>query len=242
MLKTEMNETVEIINGHFPNHDDVSGLSATNAKEALVKVVQDDGLGALTRSALQFRKEGRIDRSIQLITKANRFQLDAIEAIQQTFDELAARPTSKVVFAKYRQLYPFEMGIENGGDVLQLLCEFKAEFGADHSEQIERLHQLESEKASEEERLDFFESRYSDGSEKSNIDAARAAVQLLTKNIDEIKLRTLSVVLAAVDRVVASPGRTDIDLVAKCELSKWLFVLATSPTQTRHAKYVKTEA
>lgn len=237
-----MYEIVEILDKHFPDHENGADLSASEAKAALVKVLQDDGLSALIRSALQFRKEGRIDQSIQLMTKANRFQLDAIEAIQLIFDQLAARPKNKVIFAKYRQFYPFEMGIENGDDVLLLLTEFKAEFGADYSEQIERLYQVEAEKVSEEERLDFFERRFPDGSEKVTIDEAQTAVQSLTKHITEIKLRTLFGVISAVDRVVASLGQTDVDIVMKYDLSKWLFVLATSPTRTRHAKYVKTEA
>ena len=220
---------------------DVQWDTATPLERDLLATVRSETLNTLVQSALDLRNQGRIDQSIPLLTKANRQQLDAIEAIQGAFDALRGQGGMAVVFAKYRQFHPFEMGIENGGDVLALLEDFAHRGAAESDERRARLHELETQRRDECERLEFFERRFGDGSEDDAIAEMRAAIEVMDQELHSVKYRILEDVLYSVDallREIADQAERDRLILS---LSKWLYVLVTSPTATRLADDVRTE-
>ena len=237
---SRMLSTSEIIRAHLSEGAAPGGeLAGLEAK--LVAVVESDTLNTTVLSALNLRKQGRIDRSIQLITQANKAQLDAIEATQGIVDSLRGRPRKQVIFSKYRQFPPFEMGIEEADDVLRLIASMTDNDTADAEARRERLHELEEHRNAELARLEFFEQRFGDGSEDKTIDEARTAIAEVSASLLSAKHEILSTALSTTRSLMALTAGQASASPASYELSRCLYVLATSPIRTRHAEDVETE-
>lgn len=236
-----MSDFLEFIQARIRNGAEIS-IDDGNCEASLLAVVEGDSLDTKISEALSLRQQGQLNRAIVLITEANRKQLDAIEGIQRIMDSLLNRPHSEVVFAKYRQFPPFKMGIEGADDVLKLLASLDVDLAIDHGSTSKKLHTLEGEKKAETERLAFFEQRFADGSEAETINAAHAAIQMMTADIAAVKRELVQAVVTTVHAYLPAMGIPEANFSARCELSKWLYVLATSPTKTRHAEDVSVEA
>ena len=236
-----MQPTIDLLRQHLskraPLGDRTSKLAA-----GVVSVVEGDSLNVAVQKARDLRQQGRIDLSIGMLTKANRTQLDAIEGIQRAIDQVLGRPARKVILAKYRQFHPYEMGIENGDDVLALLDEFAVQHAGDFEADRARLHQLEMSRQSENERLAFFESRYEDGSEDLAIAEMRQAIESIDEDLLSLKHRILDAVLSTTTRFLSKHAGSADGSEHALTVAKWVFVLATSPILTRHADAVRTEA
>lgn len=234
-----MTELPAMIDHHLGNAGGQADRTA-EARTALLKAVNGDSLGTMISAALELRRQGRIDRAIALLTRANRQQLDAIEDIQRTVNELSNNPNPTVVFAKYRQFQPFEMGMENADDVLSLIDAAEAKADGSATGLRTRLHELEHDKQAETERLEFFERRFADGSEAETIEQARTAIQAMDEAIAALKASLLSAVMSAVTDFLAATKQPAAS--TRHDLSRWLYVLVTSPTRTRHATDVDVDA
>lgn len=211
----------------------------SDAERRLSKTIEEDGLSIVITSALTLRRQGRIDQSIPLITQANRVQLDAIEGIQASVDTLLNKDPRPIVFAKYRQYLPFEMGIENGDDVVDLVARIDANLASETTGVVERLHSLEKSRCLEAERLTFFETRFENGGEDETIKEAREALHSISNALEKTKVKILDAVMSVVVQFISSIDvRGDMRRV-KYDLSKWLYVLITSPTKTCCAKHVQ---
>ena len=208
----------------------------------LLATVEAQSLCMTINSALDLRKTGRIDQSIALITRANRNQLDAVEGIQKSIDSVRAQREHIVIFAKYRQFYPFEIGIENGDDVLALLSDFTCRSAPETDERRAKLHELEGKKHAEDERLAFFEQRFDDGSEDGTITESRQIIQAIDDELSPLKQQILEDVLSTVEAFLSKCSDLKEKDKLTVKLSKWLFILVTSPTATRHADSVRTES
>jgi len=232
-----MSSTHTIVTERFGSNADLAPLKA-----ALVATVDGASLAAIVQLALDRRKQGRIDQSIRLMTQANRTQLDAIEDIQRVIDTMTGRQTGQVVFAKYRQFQPFEMGIENGEGVLALLDDFAGMEAIDPDRIRADLHEMEARETAEGERLAFFERRFDDGSEDDEIAEIRRGLQAVGRDIVLLKHKILEAVFTVVAVITSkntNPSERNKQTLA---LSKSLYVLVTSPTATRHADDVRIEA
>lgn len=229
---------LELVRARLTSDTEVTGDYA-EAETSLVAVAGGATLAASINAALDCRKKGQFNEAIVLITRANRLQLDAIENIQTLADSLLGRSGAKVVFAKYRQVYPFEMGMENADEVLSLFDAVHASLGHSADDFCEAMHLKESERTLEVERLAFFESRFTDGSEDEAIKSAQADIKNLTSEIDKMKAILLDRVMLAVGAFLTEHKVENASYGQRCELSKWLFVLAASPTRTRHADDVE---
>lgn len=206
----------------------------------LLTTLESESLHAPVQTALDLKQQGRIDQSIGLITKANRRQLDAIEGLQSAFNAIRGAPDRAVVLAKFRQFQPFEMGIENGDAVLDLLGAFNRA-DPDGATRRARLGALEAQRRAEAERLAFFESRFTDGSQDDSIAESAALLGSIDEELSRLRHEILDAVLATVAAALdAHPDLPEKD-GAILRLSKWLYVLVTSPTATRPADAVRTD-
>lgn len=221
--------------------DEEKPKAVASLESDLLDTVQSDSLNTTVQSALDLRKQGRIDQSIPLLTKANRKQMDAIKAVQRSIDALRGRRENEVIFAKYRQFYPFEMGIENGDDVLALLEDFALRSAPETDERRGRLHELEVRRHAECERLEFFEGRFDAGSEADTITEIRGVVRAIDEELLGIKHRILEFVLRTVEALSSEHSDQFERDRFTLSLSKWLYILVTSPTATRLADDVRTE-
>lgn len=207
----------------------------------LVAVAARDSLGALIASALASRKQGRMSDAISQITRANRAQLDAIEGIMRTLDGMFERPRNDVIFARYRQAFPFEMGIENADDVVDLVQAFHRDMSSDDFSKTERLHNLEVARAEEIEALEFFENRFRDGGAEAEIEEAQDKLQSINNELENTKTAILGVVISVVSTLLNKHGIRRKVSSAEYEISGWLYQIVTSKTLTKSAKNVEVD-
>lgn len=210
------------------------------AEERLIAVVEKDSLGALIASALAAKNQGRINEAISKVTKANRQQLTAVENITKTLDEAFDRPANEVIFAKYRQIAPFEMGVAGADDVLELVERFqKALLLADNSP-VERLHELENERTDELKALAFFRERFSEGGAEADIEEAERRLNRVADDLERTRNAILSTVISTVCAFMAEHHIATISLPARYDVAGWLYQIATSKTLTKSADEVQT--
>ncbi|MEX3007840.1 hypothetical protein [Hoeflea sp. TYP-13] len=218
---------------------DLPAIELAQFESELVAVTTRDSLGALIASALAFRKQGRMGDAISQITRANRAQLDAIEGIMHKLDGVLERPKSEVVFAKYRQVFPFEMGVENADDVLDLVRVFYRDTPSDISSKIGQLHSLEAAWTEETTALEFFKDRFQNGGAEAEIEQAQGKLDSIAEELEDVR----SAIVGAVTSVVVSElDRHEIgakEPSAIYEISGWLYQIVTSPTLTKPAKKVE---
>ena len=126
------------------SESDFVNLQLSKCDESIVydflKVINNETLGRKVSIALNQRQQGNFDKAMLNITEANRDQVLAVREIQSILDELTGRSKSEVVFEKYRQILPFQIGITNGEQVLNLLNEFESVFDGRLSRTIGELH------------------------------------------------------------------------------------------------------
>ena len=145
------------------SESDFVNLQLSKCDESIVydflKVINNETLGRKVSIALNQRQQGNFDKAMLNITEANRDQVLAVREIQSILDELTGRSKSEVVFEKYRQILPFQIGITNGEQVLNLLNEFESVFDGRLSRTIGELHNNEKEVCSQIEEFTFFSKR-----------------------------------------------------------------------------------
>lgn len=207
----------------------------------LVAVTARDSLGTLIASALASRKQGRMNDAISQITRANRAQLDAIEGIMRTLDGVFERPKSEVVFAKYRQTFPFEMGIENADDVIDLVQAYHRHMPSDNFSKTEILHELEAARLEETEALEFFRNRFRDGGADVEIEEAQDKLKSINNELEKTKTAILSRVISVVSALFNKHRSGRMASSAEYEISGWLYQIATSKTLTKAAKNVEVD-
>lgn len=87
----------------------------------LIEVVRENTIGYKVATALNERKQGQFDKAMLNISEANRDQVLSIRAIQSIIDKICGTSRTEVIFEKFRQFHPFQIGLKNGKDVLELL-------------------------------------------------------------------------------------------------------------------------
>lgn len=210
------------------------------AEERLVSLVEKHSLGALISSAIADKDQGRINEAISKITKANRQQLSAIEAITKTLDEEFQRPNRDVIFAKYRQIAPFEMGVEGADDVLELIRRFQKAVLADHSP-VARLHTLEIGQSTALRALAFLRERFTGGCAEADIEEAETTLKSIALELERTRAFILSAVISTVRGIVSERSETaTISLSAQYNVAGWLYQIVTSKTLTKSAMDVET--
>ena len=202
-------------------------------------VVTKRSLGAMVDTALASRKEGRLADAISLITRANRTQLDAIENIMQVLDTVRERPKSEVIFAKYRQIFPFEMGVENADDVLDLVSTTQRHISSSNTEIVERLHSLEAAQSEGTEALTFFCTRFRDGGAEAEIEEAEAKLRSIESDLGGTVGEILRAVMSAVVALLGDQDSGKGISPAHYHLSGWLYQIITSQTLTKAARDVE---
>lgn len=207
----------------------------------LVAVAARDSLGALIASALASRKQGRMNDAISQITRANRAQLDAIEGIMRTLDGVYERPKNEVVFAKYRQTFPFEMGIENADDVIDLVHAYHQDLSPDDFSKTEILHELEAARSEEAEALEFFGNRFRDGGAEAEIEEAQDKLKSINNELEKTKTAILGGVISVVSTLLNKHRSGRMASSAEYEISGWLYQIVTSKTLTKAAKNVEVD-
>ena len=227
--------------------DDTKILRATLSKngfaeitKALLKdlnnVVQKETLGHKVATALVQRKQGHFDKAVLTISEANRDQVLAIRKTQSIIDKIEGRSKTEVIFEKFRQFYPFQIGLVNGEDVLKLLVSIKGEYDFIWGDLIADLHKSEALIDPIRDKLNFYETRMKGRISEDDINK-------LKKKVGKIEERIFDKKTSIIDSIsyVVRGEFPQIEDAHKLALVKNIFLILSSSIQTMDAKFVEVD-
>ena len=202
----------------------------------LLDVVQAETLGKKVAIALNQRSQGHFDKAMLNISEVNRDQVLSIREIQAIIDQAKGKLKTEVVFEKYRQFYPFQIGLTHGEDVLELLRLIKDECDFDLEELVADLHKNEEMIAPIIEELNFYETKM-----KGRI--SEDEINELTKKVKKIKKRIFEIKTSIIDSIsgVVQGEFLQIADAQKLILVKNIYLILSSSIQTLDAKFVEVE-
>ena len=167
---------------------DFENLYLSKCDESLVyeflKLINNETLGRKVSRSLNQRKQGYFDKAMLNISEANRDQVLAIREIQSILDKLESRGKTEIIFEKYQQIFPFQIGLANGEEVLNILTQIKLIFGEELPKITSGLYDNEEKVSLLMEELTFFEERMEGEITQKEIDVMRDNILTL---IDEIQ-------------------------------------------------------
>ncbi len=145
------------------SESDFENLQLSKCDDSLVynflKLINNETLGRKVSISLTQRDQGHFDKAMLNISEANRDQVLAIREIQAILDKLEDRKQTEVIFDKYRQIFPFQIGLINGEDVLNLLSQIQNIFTDDYKKITCELYNYEDEVNLLNEEFIFYEER-----------------------------------------------------------------------------------
>lgn len=203
---------------------------------ALLDVVQSETLGKKVAIARNQRSQGHFDKAMLNISEANRGQVLSIRKIQAILDEVKGNIKTEVVFKKYRQFYPFQIGLTHGEDVLELLSLIKYECDFDLEESVADLHNNEEMLNSISEEFNFYETRMKGRISEDEINELKKKVNNINRKIFESKTSIIDIICGVVQGKF--PQIADAH---KIILIKNNYLILTSSIQTLDAKFVEVE-
>ena len=218
-----------------------SSAEGLSAIQSFCEKIEKDSLNAKVNEALAFKSQGHFDKAMLNIAEANRDQVTAIREIQKLLGQARGEEYAEVVFEKFRQFEPFEIGISNADAVLSILSDLNDGDDPQLKENRLKLHDCELRKKDEEGYLSFLEDRLDDGSGSEEAVEARENILSLTRTLMEHRVRILEKILVAVVAALKKmPSGFERDRIL-LDLSRNIFLVVTSPILTKPAAHVETE-
>jgi hypothetical protein len=202
----------------------------------LLNVVQAETLGNKVAIAINQRSQGNFDKAMLNISEANRDQVLSIRAIQTIIDDANGNSQTEVVFERYRQFYPFQIGLTHGEDILELLSLIKNKCDFELDEFVADLHNNEEMIKPIIEELNFYETKMKGRISEDEIDDSMKKANKIKKRIFEIKTSIIDCICGVVQGKF--PQIADAH---KLVLIKNLFIILSSSIQTLDAKFVEVE-
>jgi hypothetical protein len=202
----------------------------------LIEVVREDTIGYKVATALNQRKQGRFDKAMLIISQANRDQVLSIRAIQSIIDKIKGTSKTEVIFEKFRQFYPFQIGLKNGKDVLELLNLIRHKYCFNLEKLIADLHQKEEIFDSLQKELNFYETRMKGRTSESENNELMKNVENTTERIFEIKTSIVDCICE-----VVQANHSQISITDRIALVKNIYLILSSSIQTLDAKFVEAE-
>ena len=217
---------------------DKNGVTEFNNEifQVLLDIVQAETLGKKVAIALNQKSQGHFDKAMLNISETNRDQVLSIREIQAILDQVKGNYKTEVVFEKYKQLYPFQIGLKHGEDVLNLLSLIKGEGDLEFEAIVADLHKKEEMKTPIIEELLFFETKMKGRISEDEISELKTKAHNINNRIFEIK----SSLIDSISRVVQREYHQLAD-VHKLILVKNIYLILSSSIQTLDAKFVEVD-
>jgi hypothetical protein len=230
MVKNEINILENILkkNGVL----EVEGILV----QELIEVVREDTIGYKVATALNQRKQGQFDKAMLNISEANRDQILSIRAIQSIIDKIKGSSKTEVIFEKFRQFYPFQIGLKNGKDVLELLSLIRHKCGFSLEEFVADLHKNEEMFDSLQQELNFYETRMKGRTSEDEINELKKNIENTTDRILKIKTSIVDCICGVVQANHSQNSTTD-----RISLVKNIYLILSSSIQTLDADLVEVE-
>ena len=209
--------------------------------QSFCEKTKEDSLNLKVHEALAFRKQGHFDKAMLNISEVNRDQVTAIRRIQSLIGQVRSERCPEVVFEKFRQFEPFEIGISDADAVLAVLAEFDDEKDLLFKESKLKLHDTELCKKDAENYVSFLENRMNNGSSSEEIAKTMESVILLDQTLTEQRKLILVKVFVVAGKIMKKmPSGIEKNRIF-LELSLNIFLVILSPIMTKSAAYVETE-
>ena len=217
---------------------DKNGVTEFNNEifQVLLDIVQAETLGKKVAIALNQKSQGHFEKAMLNISETNRDQVLSIREIQAIIDQVKGNHKTEVVFEKYKQLYPFQIGLKHGEDVLNLLSLIKGEGDLEFEAIVADLHKNEEMKTPIIEELLFFETKMKGRISEDEISELKTKAHNINNRIFEIK----SSLIDSISRVVQREYHQLAD-VHKLILVKNIYLILSSSIQTLDAKFVEVD-
>lgn len=202
--------------------------------KGFLELINSESLGRMFASALEKRKKGHFNDALKTITEVNKQQFYAISEIQRILDESKGQKRTDIFIEKFRQIMPFQIGITNGDQVLDLLGQFYSYFENRLLIIREELHQKESELNGLLEEYKFMNERMKDRITDEELEGVAKEISSLSEKVYAIKSKILSALAEFVSCQDLTPGKNKA-----LELTKLFYLLLTSNIEILDAKAVE---
>jgi len=197
-------------------------------------LLQEETFGNKVNKALNQKKQGHFNKAMLNISELNRDQVLSIITIQSIIDKFNDSSKTDIVFEKFRQFYPFQIGLRNGKDVLELLNLIKLNCGFNLDNLVTDLHKNEEIIESLLLELNFFETRMKGGISEDEINELKRNIKNITEKIFEIKLYLIDCACEVVQKKYIH-----IPIEYKISLIKNIYLIISSSIQTLDANFIE---
>lgn len=217
---------------------DFQELGLSSCDESLIhdfmEIINKETLGRKVYEAISQKEKGHFDKAMLSISEANRDQVMAIREIQAILDRLDDRDKTEVIFEKYRQTFPFQIGLVNGEMVLEWLSQINGLFSGGITRVNLELHANEDKLGILTEELSFFEDRMKGRISASELNELRENIAALVEEISSAKQKIVERLNAFVSekRISMAPGD-------RLKLIQNLYLIITSCIETLDARFVE---
>ena len=193
----------------------------------LNNILIEKTLGNKVATALKHKKQGQFEKAMLKISEANRDQILSVREIQTIFDKSEGHAKTEVIFEKYRQFYPFQIGLTNGEEVLELLNFIKVNCDFDIDELVADMHKKEEMIDPILEEVNFYETRMAGQNAEDEINVLKNKIRNLSDNLNEIKTKLIDCFCGIIQNKYFHLSQAD-----KIKLIKNCFIIFTSSIQT----------
>ena len=109
----------------------------------IVKSLESESLAFKLYEAKECRQKGNFNKAMLMVSEIVRDHIISLRSIQNIIDATHKRAERKVIFEKFRQWEPFEVGLANGPDVIMIVDKFITPWAKENYQLIEALLELE---------------------------------------------------------------------------------------------------
>lgn len=201
--------------------------------------VEAPTLAAKVRSALTFRQQGHLDKAMLAMSEANRDQVLALRRIQSTLSGVTGKHYPMVVFEKFRQQPPFEIGIADGDAVFAILDRLGAQESPAFDAARTRLHDLESQVEEEGSFVAFLERQSASDGNSAELETAQATVRDLEQTLTEMRAEILNEIFAVTKEVLNDASERHYQDSVFLGLAANIYVVVMSSIATKPAQRVE---
>ena len=109
----------------------------------IIKSLAGESLSFKLYEAKEYRQKGNFNKAMLMVSEIVRDHIIALRSIQNIIDATHQREERKVIFEKFRQWEPFEVGLTNGPGVIMIVDEFMTPWKKEKPHLIEAYLELE---------------------------------------------------------------------------------------------------
>jgi len=209
-----------------------------------VKSLKKNSLGFALYEAKEFRNKGNFNKAMLVVSELIRDHITCLQYIQRLFDEIRGNAERKIVFQKFSQWEPLEVGLSNAPDVFRIIDEFLVPWKRENSNLVRDYLDLEKRLDYEKKKTDAFERFTSTDGSSSELEVQYEILFELSEKIEIFQYELSVAIIYIAEKILKkmSPILNNGDKVKYLsKLSNHSGTLIQSPIVSKHADYVDAE-